>query len=421
LKSFQSIAIINPLADYGINTYCFELAEGLTSAGVRVDLYTGGSTPLSELPTPQHHRCYRVLGSALFKQRRILGEADHNVPAEPEAGQLAIPPVNSNLKRRSVDENSLWGKLRNIFLELELVVYLKWKRYDLVWTQWPNVYGSSFWRTCRLLGLRTVHTVHNVLPHEESPGQAQFLRKIYRQTGALVVHSEASKKDLLRFFPKSQSKVVVARHGTYTLYPRNPEAGVTLRDKLNIARGRVACLLCGAIRPYKNIDAVLNALQDKRAAHIVLIVAGQESGYPNSSHTDPLARTRAMAQKIGVIDQVRLIPRFLNSTDLATLFEAADILVLPYLKNYGSGLLLLGMTFGKYILATDTGGAGEYLVNYPRHQLLEGPEASHVAEGLSKAVEALSNEDGQVACPEMPELQWHNIARNVLPMLMSKF
>src|SRR5262249_46738019 len=107
------------------------------------------------------------------------------------------------------------------------------------------------------------------------------------------------------------------------------------------------------------------------------------------------------------------IPRFLSAAELAEVFEAADVLVLPYLKNYGSGLLLLGMTFGTHIASTDSGGASEYLRKYPSHTLLEGAEPDQIAAGLRQALERIAlTARGQA--PEIAELQWTAIARDLL-------
>jgi glycosyltransferase involved in cell wall biosynthesis len=73
-----------------------------------------------------------------------------------------------------------------------------------------------------------------------------------------------------------------------------------------------------------------------------------------------------------------------SSNRTAEILEAADIVLLPYIESFGSGLLLLAMTFGKFIVATQTGGMDEYLARYPRHTLLEGPSSASVADGIAR-------------------------------------
>src|SRR5476649_334614 len=60
------IAVLNPLSDYGINQYVYELCEGLAEHGVTADVYTSAAPGL---PAPRRHRRFSVMGSVLFKQR----------------------------------------------------------------------------------------------------------------------------------------------------------------------------------------------------------------------------------------------------------------------------------------------------------------------------------------------------------------
>ena len=347
----RSIAIINPLSDYGINAYAYELAEGLAANDVHADVYTGEGSPLEDLPKTRNHRCFPVLGSLLSGRIKVAYSPESEPPAL--SNKIGSEGIKVGLNFRK--NNALWQDLRQRLLSLELAAYLRWKKYDLIWTQWPEIYGFGFWRLCKMLGVPIIHTVHNVLSHEESPDSIHFLRNVYHYSDILFVHSDYSRNELLRLFPECAEHAVISLHGMYTVYPRRPGAREPVRKRLGISDNQIACLVCGGIRPYKNIESSLAALADPRCKSAVLIVAGQESGYPDSSSVDPLGRTRRIAENAGITERVRLLPGFLHSDKLVDLFEAADILLVPYLKGYGSGLLLLGMTFGKRIVATNSG------------------------------------------------------------------
>jgi len=411
-RSIHSVAIINPLGDYGINAYSFELAEGLAANGLQVDLYTSGASPLNELPSAHKHRCFPVLGSALFKQRSLLKVGGPASGAASAAGGSADGPQVAN-----EDLGPLRTIVRHKFLGLELPYHLKKRRYDLIWTQWPDVYGSGFWSTCRQLSMPTAHTVHNILPREEGPKDLAAMRRVYSESDVLFVHSEQTRREFLQLYPDCHKNLFVIRHGIYTVYQGRPAARERLRRELAIEDHRPVAILCGLIRPDKNIDSLLSALADPRCSDAALVVAGCESGYPDASPADPLGRTRRLARELGIADRVRLMPGFLHSVELAELFEAGDVLVLPYRKSYGSGLLLLGMTFGKHIVATDVGGAGEYLSMYPRHNLLGGTDAAQVAAGLGRALETI-NSAREIALPlRLEALEWPTIARCAIAMI----
>ena len=77
--------------------------------------------------------------------------------------------------------------------------------------------------------------------------------------------------------------------------------------------------------------------------------------------------------------------------------------------------MLLGMTFGKHIVASRVGCMEEYLTRYPQHTLLDGSDAASVVSGLTDAVtcshRAESNEVSLLS------LTWSSIAREALAQL----
>ncbi len=411
---FRSVAILNPLGDFGITTYSFELAEGLEANGVRADFYASDVSPLSELPARHRHQCFPVLGSLLLRQRRMLCTPRPADGWSASGGADDLPSAAAWTAEDAAVARRRGEGARRALLGLELALHLRRRRYDLVWTQWPDIYGTAFWRTCRALGLPLAHTVHNPVPHDSAGDEVAALRRVYAACDLLFVHSEQARGEFEALFPDLRDRVAVSRHGLYTTYPRCPAARAAGRRELGLAEGEAAVVICGGIRPYKNLDALVAALAAPRCARAVLVVAGEESGYGGAPAADPLDRTRRLAREAGVAERVRLIPRFLRARELAELLEAADVLALPYRKGYGSGLLLLGMSFGRHVLIADTGGAAEYVADYPAHTLLDGTGAPEVAAGLARAIDTVTAPAVRVPAPRSPDLEWPAIAARAL-------
>ena len=165
----ESVAIIDPLNDFGIGGYVCELAAGLAANGVSVDVYIGDcGGDMSKLAFTRNHRVFPVLGSLLSKRKDLLrhlaadGRTRQPVTAAPAlfGSRISKPSITRRFRE----------SLRCAILPVELAYHLKRNHYSVVWTQWPELegYGILFWTACNWLGLRVVHTVHNVLPHEES-------------------------------------------------------------------------------------------------------------------------------------------------------------------------------------------------------------------------------------------------------------
>lgn len=412
--SATSIALIDPMGDLGIGGYTYELAEALAANGRQVDVFAPPT--VATRTWRRQHRLVPVLGELLIRQRSALrGTPDVAARSEPGAIESPSPRINmlGPLHRAARPAARVANALRAVVLPTELAAYLRWKGYGLVWTQWPDLgSGDRFWRVARRLGLPLVHTVHNVLPHEPRDGDAELAGRVYGTVDRLIVHSDFARAALRTRFPDVADKVIVAPLGLYTTYPPPPPGTrEAMRRLLAVAPETSVVLVFGSIRPYKNLDAVLQALTDPQTGTTTLVVAGREIRYPDLVPGDPLGRTRALAERLGVSARVRLWPGTANATDTAALFAAADIVALPYVESYGSAVLLLAMTFRKHVLVTRTGGMDEYLAGYEAHTMCEGTSAEALARALAAApTRPRSPSEGRW----VHDLSWQTIARNAL-------
>jgi len=378
------IAVLNPLSDYGINQYVYELCEGLAEHGVTADVYTSAAPGL---PAPRRHRRFHVMGSALFKQRSEFANPKFTPPsvAAPNWLEQALRTPGHRGSGSHIEETNNW---RKCFLTVEFLAHLRLQNYDWVWSQWPYIdpYSQSLFRGLNWLGLPMVHTVHNVLPHEEKPEDLESCGKVYRAADALIVHSKAALAELHGRFPDVSRKAHIVNLMSYTLFPRIPGARARLRGQLGLGPNDPLAIMCGGIRPYKNVDAVIEALSDRRLNGVTVLIAGREAGYQDVDSSDALGHTRRLMSQFEVCDRVRLIPRFLSIYEMAELFEAADLVLLPYRHGYGSAQMMLAMTFGKVIVATRVGGTDEYLSAYEAGHLVSDPSAAAIVDGIIRAL-----------------------------------
>jgi glycosyltransferase involved in cell wall biosynthesis len=173
-------------------------------------------------------------------------------------------------------------------------------------------------------------------------------------------------------------------------------------------------LFPGAVRPYKNIDGLLRAMAMPECHGTVLVVAGRESGY-DGWPPGGLSRTREMAQRSGVADRVRFVPGSFSQSEMARFYEMADVVALPYLEGFGSGVLVSAMRFGVFIAATATGGAEEYLAAYPSARILRSPEPAEIAAALAEA--RRRSLAGELARTPGLRPSWEEFARTVITLL----
>ncbi|MDB4949494.1 MAG: glycosyl transferase group 1 [Gemmatimonadetes bacterium] len=405
-RRIRSVAIVDPVGDSGIGGYTHELAEGLVDAGVRVDLYTR-RRPFA-LWLPRRYRLFPVLARPIEARAAEVAEIERTVvgPQWRDPSRPALPAWWNEASEEARDE----------LLADEMAGRLAGGGYDAVWTQWPRALGSPADLRGRLRerGVPLIHTVHNVLPHERGPGDHEVHGAAYEASDALVVHSAQAARALAAEFPGAAPRVVESRHGTYTVYFRDPSLRGPARARLGLGDGPCV-LFFGGVRPYKNVDALLAAMADPRCRGWTLVVAGWEWGFHDMVPGDPLGRTRRAVQRLGLEARVRLLPGTTDLEPATELFEACDAVALPYAASSGSGVLCMGMTFGRQVIATPVGGMAEYLDAYPRSTLLAGAEAADIADGLVRAAGALRERPQPCAAP--PELGWGAIARRLVPAL----
>src|SRR5207248_10272394 len=168
---------------------------------------------------------------------------------EPDGYRRREPfyPLSSRLFRRSrlrlplkAAEHPL-GLARLAVLDADVV--------HLQWLAWPQL-------DARLLRLRapSVFTAHDLLPRRTA-GKTELWQRLLRRFDRVVVHSERGRETLAELG-------VAARVIPHPVFPSDPER----RDD-----GRTV-LSFGVIRPYKGLDAAIEAV--RRAGDARLVVAG---------------------------------------------------------------------------------------------------------------------------------------------------
>jgi glycosyltransferase involved in cell wall biosynthesis len=203
------------------------------------------------------------------------------------------------------------------------------------------------------------------------------------------------------------------------MYPPAAHSRDATRQRLEIPADRTVAISYGLVRPYKGVEHVLEALRRPGCENVVLVICGREAGYPDPAPpgSDPLWRMRALAGQLGVEDRVRFQPGVLSLQETSDLMAASDVVTVPYRKGYGSGVLLLALTFGKYVIATPTGGTPEYLANYPFATVIGDPNPDEIAGALRVADHALRKPRG--LRPDVSQLSWSVITRRTLVGLES--
>jgi len=186
-----------------------------------------------------------------------------------------------------------------------------------------------------------VLTMHNVLRRENQ----RLTRRLAERMDAVVVHTRGGARELERLGVDA-GRVRVIPHGAFEHLTRQPEEA-PLPPELAGVEGPVI-LYFGTVRPYKGVEVLLEAFREVEGAELWIV------GNPLGMDMEPLHALAAAAR-----GTVRFVTRYVTEPEAPAFFRRADVLVLPHRRVDQSGVLFMGLAFGKAMVLSDVGGFSE--------------------------------------------------------------
>jgi D-inositol-3-phosphate glycosyltransferase len=216
----------------------------------------------------------------------------------------------------------------------------------------------------RLLGKRTVFTAHNVNAARRD-GRDSLLNRLslkfqYWMSDHIFVHTERMKRELLTEFNIRESKVSVIPFGINNTIPTSGLTTLEAKKRLGLSTDEKAALFFGQIAPYKGLEYLVAAMAElvKRNGAPRLIVAGKvKRGY-----TGYWEQIQSEIVRTGIKERVIERIEFIPDDEVELYFKAADVVIVPYVHIFQSGVPFLAYSFGLPIVATDVGSLREDVV-----------------------------------------------------------
>jgi glycosyltransferase involved in cell wall biosynthesis len=233
----------------------------------------------------------------------------------------------------------------------------------------------------RMARLRVVATIHDV--EAFAPGRkSRRLRDLaYSMCDRLVVHNQVSRGELIDAHGVPGDKVRIIAHGSYVdLVPRNSDRAKS-RSLLGLpATGKVV-LFFGQIKEVKGLDLLIEAFgrTHTKLGSATLVIAGKV-------WKDDFSRYQSLIDKHGLAGNCRTHIRYIPDEQIASYYAAADIVVLPYRRIYQSGVLLMAMSLGVPVLASDLPGMTEIVENGRNGFLFRSGDVDDLADKLVAAL-----------------------------------
>jgi glycosyltransferase involved in cell wall biosynthesis len=232
---------------------------------------------------------------------------------------------------------------------------------------------------------RLVVTAHNALPHEARGWHRAFFERWYRLADRIHVLSSHARERLITELGVAPEKLLLTPHGNYEGFVSDhpADAGPACRSSFDVPQQARVVLFFGMIRAYKGVDRLLEAFELlAKAEDLHLVIAGDAAPELAREIDAAIERNAARAR-------IHLRARFSTDPELAALLRMADVVVFPYAHVYQSGALLLAMSFGKAIIASDIPGLREYVEDGVEGVLCDSTKPAR----LAREILALARED----------------------------
>lgn len=221
--------------------------------------------------------------------------------------------------------------------------------------------------------------------------RAAIERLVYRRADAVVVLSAAFGDLVCRRYAVDPGRVEVIPPGV-DLDRFAPGSRAAARERLGLPADARVAVAVRRLDPRMGLGVLLDAwptVAGRLAGPSLLLVGGE----------GPLrAELEARVAQVGLAGRVRLLGRVAEE-ELALLYRAADVAVVPTLALEGFGLVCLeALACGTPVVATDVGGLPEALAGLPGQPLIAAGDAGALAARLVGALDGSAPLADAAAC-----------------------
>jgi starch synthase len=260
--------------------------------------------------------------------------------------------------------------------------------HQLAWNPWFNLALPLFPR------VPLVATIHDASRH---PGDRPIPLHSWqwRRATRVIVHAKAIRQQMVTKHGLDAGRINVIPHGSLSFYRTWAEDEVAEQEDLVLFFGRIS--------EYKGLHYLIEAepLISAQVPGVRIVIAGE--GEPFDRYERMMVhRDRFIVHNYRIPDE-----------QVASLFQQASVVVLPYLEASQSGVAAVACAFGKPVVATAVGGIPEMIEDGRTGCLVPPRDPARLAEAVVSLLKnpELRREMGRRALDKADtDLSWSGIA-----------
>ncbi len=194
-----------------------------------------------------------------------------------------------------------------------------------------------------------------------------------------TAHSDDARQAIINTYKLGTGEIYVVPHGPYNIYGNSDR--VTAREQLHLDGFTI--LYFGMIREYKGVSLLIKAFNKilaEDACKMHLIIAGEDWG-------DDTELQQSL-QDSPYPDRIVFRPEFMPDEKVSEYFSASDVVVLPYLRTCGSGVVNIAVAQGKPVITSNLSTMKECLDNYQGALFFPVGDIDSLCDRLMKAYQS---------------------------------
>lgn len=208
-----------------------------------------------------------------------------------------------------------------------------------------------------LTGKRIVYVFHNRVNHEERGNSLSlhFMRKICRSADKIIILCTASKVCLKEYLTEQEieEKTFLIPHPNYIDSGYSADPSKVSKLALSFPEDKINLLFVGAVRPYKNIELIIDLAKEYAGGPFRFIITGR----PRTSEYKTQLEERAAGA-----ENISLLLEFIPDDVITALIQKSDALILPYdtTSSLNSGTVILAFSNARTVICPEIGTVQEY-------------------------------------------------------------
>lgn len=268
-----------------------------------------------------------------------------------------------------------------------------------------DVVHSHYWRSgiaalplSRGWGIPLVHSAHSLArvkdatrSADDAPEPRERVRaedRIAAEADRLVAATDIEADQLTRLYGAQRNRICVVSPGVdleVFTPPRDNTERQGTRRRLGVAVDDIVAVFAGRIQPHKGPRVLVEAVAELHSRDPGLswqaMIVGGHSG---TNHDEP-DRLRSLAAGLGIAGRVRLLDP-VPAAELADIFRAADVVVVPSHSESFGLVALEAQAVGTPVIAAAVGGLLVAVADGVSGVLVTGRVAADWADAIASVV-----------------------------------